>query len=421
MIALIDCNSFYASCERIFRPDLKGKPVVVLSNNDGCIVAQSQEAKKLGIARGAPFHQNRRALEEQGAIVFSSNYTLYQDISNRVMAIVKKHVPTLEVYSIDEAFLFFEENEKRAGLERLAAFLKEEVLRCTGIPVSIGIGRTKTLAKVAERYSKNRGGLYYLSREKEREILSRTPIRSIWGIGRRKADFLVNHHITTAQDLVEQEEWWVKKHLTVVTLYTLWELQGKPMITAEVEPPARKEIVSGITGSKPLKSLTEVKEALARHARAASEKLAREKAACSLVAVTMNTNRFKDNYCHGYRGLPTDKPLAYPPDIIKTALQAAEEIYRPGAPYIRTSVKLGGLEPVAKQEASLFLSEEERLLDEKKQAFTVAKQQVISKFGKQALMPAATGLRDKSEMMNRDFLSPRYTTSWEDLPYVIAD
>ncbi len=421
MVGLIDCNSFYASCERIFRPDLKGRPIVVLSNNDGCIVAQSGEAKKLGIARGAPYHQNRAFLEKLNTAVFSSNYALYQDISNRIMDTVRRQVPALEVYSIDEAFLFFPEEESVRGIGKLITSLKEEVERCTGIPVSIGIGRTKTLAKMAERYSKNTEGLFIMTGEREEEILRRTPASSVWGIGRRKGEFLRSQGIETAWDLARQEDWWVKKNLTVVTLYTVWELRGKPMISAELAPPPRKEIVSGITTKKPLAAWADVREAVARHALSASRKLAGEKAVCSLVAVSMNTNRFKENFRHAYRGLSLDKPLAYPPDIIKAAVRAAEEIYLPGTPYNRTAVNLGGLEPWKSPSEDLFFPEEERKREEKKRKMDLAQQELIGKFGKMSLQSAATGLKDKSDLMNRDYLSPCYTTRWREIPLVQAE
>jgi DNA polymerase V len=419
VIGLIDCNSFYASCERIFRPDLKGRPIVVLSNNDGCIVAQSEEAKKMGIARGAPYHQNREFLREKGAAVFSSNYALYQDISNRVMDTVRRHVPAMEIYSIDEAFLFFEEGQKPKGLERLAGFLKEEVERCTGIPVSIGLGRSKTLAKVAERYSKKRGGVFIMTADREDEILAETQVQSLWGIGRRKAETLTSRGIMTAGDFLKQEDWWVKKNMTVVSLYTLWELRGRPMITAELTPPPRKEIVSGITAKTPIKTRAQMREAMARHAQAAADKLAGEKAVCSLLSVSMNTNRFKENFSHAYKGILLSKPMAYPPDIIKSAIVAMEEVYEPGRPYIRTAVNLGGLEPQSEQRGDLFCPEEERLNDEKKRRMDLAQRKLVSKFGRKMLVCAATGLKGKADMMNRDYLSPRYTTSWEDLPRVI--
>ncbi len=416
MIGLIDCNSFYASCERVFRPDLKGRPIVVLSNNDGCIVAQSAEAKRMGIARGAPYHQNREFLESVNAEVFSSNYALYQDISNRVMDIVRRHVPRLEIYSIDEAFLFFEEDQKREGLERLAASLRSEVERCTGIPVSLGLGRSKTLAKVAERHSKREGGFFLLSPEKEEEILRETPVHSLWGIGRRKADFLGSRGITTALEFRNLEDWWVKKHLTVVTLYTLWELRGRSVISAELAPPPRKEIVSGITARTPLTTLSQMRQAMARHAQSAAAKLAGEKAVCSLISVSMNTNRFKENYSQSYKGLVLSRPLAYPPDIIKAAIDAMEEVFRPGLPYIRTAVNLGGLEPADGLEGDLFCSEEFRVSEERKRRLSLAQQEVVSRFGRMALVSGATGMKSKADLMNRDYLSPRYTTCWEDIP-----
>jgi DNA polymerase V len=418
VIGLIDCNSFYASCERVFRPDLKGKPIVVLSNNDGCIVAQSQEAKTMGIARGAPYHQNKAMLRERNVSVFSSNYALYQDISQRVMDRVNLQVPRMEVYSIDEAFMFFDPAEKILGLEKLITSLKYEVERCTGIPVSIGLGRTKTLAKVAERYSKKKGGLFILTGERETEILNETPVSSLWGIGRKKGEFLLDRGIKTALDFIGCDDVWVKKHLTVVTLYTLWELRGRPMITPELAPPPRKEIVSGITSKKPLLTLGEIKQAMAQHAQSAARKLARERAVCSLVSVSMNTNRFKDNFQYGYKGVTLSRPVAYPPDIIKAAQRAAEEIYQLNTPYIRTGVNLGGLEPADGLVGDLFLEENIRRMDERKRGLATVQQEMDERYGRGTLLSAATGLKEKSSLMNRDFLSPRYTTCWQELARV---
>lgn len=419
MVGLVDCNSFYASCERVFRPDLRETPIVVLSNNDGCIVAQSAEAKALGIARGAPYHQNKNLLREKGVAVFSSNYALYQDISQRVMEVVGRHVPSFEVYSIDEAFIFPDPLEPPGSLKKMMASLKEEVYRSTGIPVSVGLGRTKTLAKVAERRSKKEGGLFLLTPDREEAILRDTPVGSLWGIGRRKGEFLLSRGIKTAYDFLCLEDNWVRKHLTVVTLYTLWELRGKAMIEGETAPPPRREIVSGITAKKPLLSLAEVNRALAQHAQAAVRKLSREKAVCSLVAVSMNTNRFKENYRHGYRGITCEKPLSYLPDIIRTAQKAARAVYIPQAPYIRTSVNLGGLEPREGRPVSLFTTEETLAMEEKKNRFSRTREELEKRFGAMALLSAATGLKDKASLMNRDFLSPRYTTRWDELPETV--
>ena len=227
--------------------------------------------------------------------------------------------------------------------------------------------------------------------------------------------------IQTALDLIRREDWWIKKCMTVVSLYTVWELRGKPMITAELAPPPRKEIVSGITTKRPMKSWEEIREAVARHALSASRKLAGENAICSIVAVSMNTNRFKDNFCHGYKGITLSKPLAYPPDIIRKALEAAEAVFTPGMPYNRTAVNLGGLEPWKGQGGSLFTPEREKLREEKKRRMDLAQQEVVRKFGKMAILSAATGLGDKAELMNRDYLSPGYTTSWKDLPLARAE
>ncbi|NQT60560.1 MAG: Y-family DNA polymerase [Bacteroidetes bacterium] len=232
MVALVDCNSFYASCERVFRPDLHNRPIVVLSNNDGCVVAMDRNAKICGIKRGTPYFQVRADLASIHAAIFSSNYTLYQDLSLRVMETLRQHCTRIEVYSIDEAFLFLE--KCRLPLPLLGDNILRDVLQSTGIPVSIGFGRTKTLAKIANKWAKTQtAGLFVLEKEYEENILSKINIMDIWGVGPRKAAFLFSRGIRTARELRDLPDHWVKKNLTLVSLRTVWELRGIHSIDPE--------------------------------------------------------------------------------------------------------------------------------------------------------------------------------------------
>lgn len=243
IFALIDCNNFYASCERVFRPELEGVPIVVLSNNDGCVIARSQEVKELGIPMGIPAFKNERLFAKHGVKIFSSNYTLYADMSNRIMDIISQFCPDIEVYSIDESFIELSGFRTR-DLNLYMQELREEIAKSTGVPVSIGIASTKTLAKLANHVAKRNkayNGVFNLLREPDIDcVLAQVPVNDIWGIGRQYAKFLSDNNIFTAYDLKYSNDAWIDKYLTSVGHQTVLELRGKSCLDLDMLDPPRK-------------------------------------------------------------------------------------------------------------------------------------------------------------------------------------
>ena len=271
--ALVDCNNFYVSCERVFQPKLEGKPVLVLSNNDGCVIARSNEVKALGVKMGAPFFQMRDLIREHGIKVFSSNYALYGDMSRRVHNTLAGMAPASEEYSIDEAFLDLSGLTK---LEAHARHIRERVKMWTGIPVSVGIGPTKVLAKIANHVAKKRpehGGVFDIGNVDTDSVLATVPVGEIWGVGRQYAKFLTENGVHTALDLKQASDSWVRAHMTVVGLRTLHELRGVSCIPLEEVEPERKGIACTRSFGKPVTSLPELREAVATYASRVGEKL----------------------------------------------------------------------------------------------------------------------------------------------------
>ena len=280
VFALVDCNNFYASCERVFNPTLKSRPVVVLSNNDGCVIARSNEAKALGFKMGDPYFKMRPLIERHNVAVFSSNYTLYGDMSRRVIESLEQFTPEVETYSIDEAFL------NLAGFTDLAdraEAIRRTVRRWTGIPVSVGIGPTKTLAKAANRLAKASpaaNGVWIIDSEQRRlESLARLPIADVWGVGRQWSRFLIARDIITAGDFARQPDSWIRQTLHVVGLRTATELRGTPCIPLELQPPPRKGLVVSRSFGHRLTEFEPIKEALVAYVARAGEKLRRDRQA----------------------------------------------------------------------------------------------------------------------------------------------
>ncbi len=415
MTALVDCNSFYASCEKVFRPDLEKRPVVVLSNNDGCVVAMSREARELDIPRGAPLFKVRDRLKKAGAEIFSSNYALYDDLSRRVMEILESFTPRLEVYSIDEAFLELEGD--RESLLKQAETIRSRVQRWVGIPVSVGIAPTKTLAKIAgHRAKKRKDNLCVPRKEEWPRLLEQTEIRSVWGIGRQYARMLEGEGVRSAADLLRREESWVKKKMTLVGLKTLWELGGRPAFSLEEAPPPKQGIMSSRSFSFPVTEKQDILEAGADYAWKAAEKLRAQGSSCRVIHSSVTTNPFRESDRQYARGSTKELsfPLDYTPAIVAVVRRQLEELYRPGFRYKKISVFLTEIEAAGREQLDLFHEKDERY---KKVMETV--DAINSRFGRASVhcMP----LRKESRWpMKREFLSPRYTTSWQDLPRVRA-
>jgi DNA polymerase V len=419
MFGLIDCNNFYASCERLFRPDLAQKPVVVLSNNDGCIIARSNEAKALGIGMGTPYFKQESLIRKHDVTVFSSNYPLYGDMSQRVMDVLMRLEPDVEVYSIDEAFIRLPPGQ-HYDLEDWARFLKTAVQRQTGIPVSIGLGPTKTLAKIANRFAKKNqpaSGVFIIDGQQPLDsLLAAVAVDHIWGIGRRYAARLQRQGIDNALELKNCADAWIRKQLTVAGLRTVMELRGIPCISLEKAAPAKKSICTSRSFGKPVRSLDHLQEAVASYAAQAACKLRREGLHTTVVDVFIRTNSFKKDepqYCNR-RTFTLPAPSSHTATLIKTALASLKAIYRSGYDYQKAGVLLSGLVPENYEQLQLFHKPGSRGT-----ALMKALDEINRRWGRDTIQPAAAGLA-KEWHFRQLKKSPAYTTCWSELPVAKA-
>ena len=412
MYGLVDCNNFYVSCERAFDPSLKGRPVIVLSNNDGNAVALSNEAKELGIPFGAPYFSLRGLIAKNGVAVLSSNYSLYGDMSRRVMDVLASSVPEIEIYSIDEAFLFL------GGIPGVAAFardLREQLLRWTGIPVSIGVARSKTLAKAASKIAKRNPclkGVFMMDEAGAERALGSVMVEDVWGVGRQYKKLLNARGIRTALELREAPERWVKKNMTICGLRTVMELRGVPCIPLEEMPGPKKGIVSSRSFGRPVESLSELREAVASYVTRGAEKLRRQRGLARSMIVFITTNRFRTSDPQYSNGIAYEFPVptSYTPHLIRYGTRMLERIYRPGFRYKKAGVMFPDIAPEGDGQLSLFHPppdpEKARLMD--------IVDRLNREMGRDTLRFAAGGM-SSSWAMRRLFLSPRYTTRWGEL------
>ncbi|MGH7909534.1 MAG: Y-family DNA polymerase [Thermodesulfobacteriota bacterium] len=414
IFALVDCNNFYVSCERVFNPKLKGKPVIVLSNNDGCAVARSEEAKSL-IPMGAPAFKYQDVIKKHNIQVFSSNYTLYADMSHRVMSTLAQFTPEMEVYSIDEAFLSLT-GFSHLNLTEYAKQIKATVMRWTGIPISIGISPTKTLAKIANKLAKKNpmcGGVLDLTNHPRLDdFLSSVKVEDIWGIGIRYTKLLNRNGIFTALDLKNAHDAFVKKNMTVMGLRTVWELRGNPCIQDEIDEP-NKQIIRSRGFGRPVDNLNELKEAVTFHITRAAEKLREQKCNASHISTFIETNRFKTDspqYSNS-AGCYLPEPTAYTPLLIKYALNNLERIHKEGYRFVKAGVMLMGIVP--EDQVQLSLLDPVRPI-ERDRALMKAVDKINTSWGSNTVKYASSGL-DQEWRMRRAKLSPRYTTNWEEV------
>ncbi len=419
MYALVDCNNFYVSCERVFDPSLQGVPVVVLSNNDGCVIARSEQAKALGIPMGAPAFQHQEIFARYGVKVFSSNYALYGDMSDRVMSSLAGLVPEMEIYSIDEAFLTL--TDTFCDPEDQARHIRSKVLKWVGLPVSIGIAPTKTLAKIANRFAKKYPeceGVLDLTRHPDlNRYLQKTEVEDIWGIGRQHALLLQSYGIRNALDFSRQSRDWVHALMTVTGVHILLEIQGIPCLSLENAPQPNKSIISSRSFSSCLHSLQELKEALACYVTRAGERLRRQQSVCSGLMVFIRTNRFTQDHPQHFVSQRRRllHPTAYTPTLIEHAHEILEQIYKTGHSYKKTGVMLDGIEPAGEKQLTFFSPSREE--EESKERVMSAMDRINAKWGRDTLRPAAMGGKSpKNWGVKRNLLSPRYTTSWSELP-----
>ena len=357
VFALIDCNAFYVSCERVFNPKLNNKPVVALSNNDGCIIARSKEAKALGIKMGVPLFKVKDIVERENVIVFSSNYTLYADMSRRVMNIISEFTPSIEVYSIDEAFI--ELTNMNVDYESYARHMRKVILQYTGIPVSIGIASTKTLTKVANHIAKDdeslEGVCSLIQHENLDQVLEDTNVADVWGVGRQLSKKLIANGIFNAKLLKNCEDAWVRKMMSVNGLKTVSELREISCLDLEETSATRKSCCTTRSFGKPLINLEDIEQAVTTFARRATERIRGENLIASTVSVFLRTNPFDRNCYYSNSSTTT---LSYPTydtvQIVKTALQLTKIIFRENYKYKKAGVLLSGFYEKGTETKDLF-------------------------------------------------------------------
>ncbi|MCC9168644.1 Y-family DNA polymerase [Pontibacter harenae] len=410
LYALVDCNSFYCSCERVFNPALNHRPVVVLSNNDGCVIARTNEAKELGIPMGEPYFKIRNLVESGQVHAFSSNYELYGDMSDRVMETLARFTPNIEVYSIDESFLDLGDFYGRDIFE-YASEIKRTVGKWTGIPVSIGVAPTKALAKVANKLAKKsrkaNGVLVLTNPYHLQKALEATKIEDVWGIGGQYARFLRKRGINTAYDFTQLSENWVRQHMTVVGVRLLKELRGESCLELEEVTPPKKGICTSRSFGKKVNSFDELQEATASYAAKCARKLRQQKSCANLITVFAHTNSFSENEPQYYGSKTIALPVATSSDIelIHYADIALKAIYRDGYWYKKSGVIVTGIIP----EDNIQLGLLDTVDREKHARLMGVIDGMTDRFGRGKVKVATQGL-DNSWQLRSDYLSPCYTT-----------
>ena len=423
--ALVDCNNFYASCERVFNPKLQGRPVVVLSNNDGCIVARSGEAKALGIGMGKPFFQSRDIIKRHDVRVFSSNYALYGDMSERVMNTLAQFTPEMEIYSIDEAFLDLSGCDrlgKHDDLTEYARTIRATVTQWTGIPVSIGIARTKTLAKaanwLAKRSARAKGVFNLVDSPYMDKALERICIADVWGIGRRSVRKLKEKGVTNARELRDIDDRLIRKQRGIVGLRLVYELRGISCLSLETCPPPRKGIMSSRSFGRKVESLEELKEAATAYVTNAAVKLRKQNLAAQVLTVFLTTNPYSKDDRQYSNSVVFHLPAAInnTAELIHYAVQGVERIFKEGFRYKKAGVMLDELISADQVQTTLF----DRSDTGRKNKLMEVVDVVNSIMGSGTLKYAAQGATQpwSGRCKNR---SPRYTTSWKELPTARAD
>jgi DNA polymerase V len=430
MLALVDCNSFYCSCERAFNPKLYAGglglghiPVVVLSNNDGCVISRSNEAKAIGILMGAPAHLIRGLVEKHKVAVFSSNYALYGDMSARVMSTLAGFAPDIEIYSIDEAFLNLTGFE-HLDLRDYGSTIIRTTQKHTGIPVSIGISHTKTLAKLANKLAKkqgeNRGVCVLDTEESILYALKNFPIDDVWGIGRQHAKRLRAMNINTAYDFTQLSPQWVDSNMTVVGLRIWEELRGKPCYELESansvsasNPVSKKSICTSRSFGSLIVNITEIEEALANHAATCAMKLRHQHSNAGIISIFITTNRFKvgsPQYSNSIN-LNLPYPTNNTSDLIKWAKYGLQQIFRTGYEYKKVGIIANDLSPEDAVQYDLFRNQD---ADAKAQKLMVALDKINRAMGRNTVKTAAQGMGGKWKL-RQEKLSPCYTTRLKDI------
>lgn len=420
MFALCDVNSFYASCETVFRPDLKGRPVVVLSNNDGCVIARSAEAKPF-VKMGEPYFKQKDIFRHHGVVCFSSNYELYADMSNRVMTTLEEMSPRCERYSIDELFCDLTGISHCRDLTDFGREIRATVLQRTHLTVGVGIAQTKTLAKLAnhaaKRWQRQTGGVVDLSDEdRQRKLMAALPVEDVWGVGRRLTKRLENMGIKTVLQLAETDIGFIRKHFSVVLERTVRELRGESCLELEEFPPVKQEIICSRSFGSRITEYDEMREAICSYATRAAEKLRDEHQHCRFISAFVKTSPFAIN--EPYYGNSASVTLLTPTqdsrDIIGAAIRCLDGIWKNGHRYLKAGVMLGDFYSQGVAQLNLF---DENPPRENSQKLMSVLDHLNAKNGHGTLYFAGQGIQQQWQM-KREMLSPRYTTRYSDLPIV---
>ncbi len=415
MFALIDCNNFYASCERVFQPHLNGKPVVILSNNDGCVIARSNEAKSLGIPMGAPAFKYKEVFQKNKVQVFSSNFTLYGDISNRVMSIISRYVPDVEIYSIDEAFIKFDGFSKEEANEKCSDIIKT-ILKWTGIHVSIGLAPTKSLAKVANRiakkYSTRTKGFYSINNNEKRiKALKNISAGDIWGIGFQNEKKLLKVNVKSGMDFVNLPDQWVKKNMSIIGLKLKKELEGIPTLNIEEGKIDKKSIATTRSFESEISSLNDLIERITTFSVVAAKKLRRQNSECNMISVFIRSNPFKQNDDKYHFSLTGSLPFSTNSsiEISKFAVKLLTKIYSKNKSYKKAGIILMGLSPQSSHQFSLF----DQNIDKQKKLMRSI-DNIDNKYG---LYKVRLASQDQKRIwkMKRQKLSRNYTTEIDEV------
>ncbi len=420
MFALVDGNNFYVSCERVFNPRLRDRPVVVLSNNDGCVVARSNEVKALGVKMGTPWFQMKDLARQHGILALSSNYSLYADMSSRMMAVLGTYSPDQEVYSIDECFLGMQ-GFTHFDLVEHGQRIRRQVLQWVGIPVCVGYGETKTLAKLANHCAKkDLAGvegvcdLTRLTQSERSRLFSSIPVNEVWGVGRRLTEQLGARGIATVEQLRTADAETLRQAFSVVLERTVRELNGTPCLDMETVAPNKQQILSSRSFGAYVYTLPELQEAVALYMSRAAEKLRRQGSLAGRVQVYIRTNPFKENAPQYQRGV--NIPLTEATDdtlrLIRAAHWGLKRLYRPGYAYQKAGVALLDLRPRSHVQMDLFSTLPNR------HALMQVMDRINASFGRGTLRTAAEGIRP-AWRMKRERMSPAYTTCWDQLAEVV--
>lgn len=417
LFGLADCNNFYCSCERVFHPDLRNKPIVVLSNNDGCIIARSEESKALGIKMGEPFYQVKDMLEKNHVAVFSSNYNLYGDMSRRIMSLLSTYTPKLDIYSIDEAFLDLSGMGNSDHLTTYCKQMVKTITKGTGIPISLGIAPTKTLAKMASKFAKKYKGYQGVclidTNEKREKALKLFPVEDVWGIGHKHAKKLAYHGIHTAWDLTQRTENWVRKELTITGVHTWKELRGESCISVEELPHKKSICTSRSFPGIGLDRLVDVEEAVANFATICSRKLRESHLVCSSITIFAHTSRFRldvpQHYI--YRSINLDVPTNDMQELVSISVKALREDWKKdGFLYKKAGVIVWNICEDKAIQGSLF----DEVNREKQAALSKAIDEINHKNGHNTIRMAVQGYSNNWHLKN-EYISKQYTTNLKDI------